>query len=98
MTELEPIFTLEKLADFAADIEKHMPPFPVSEDGMHNPQVLSLTTAGGPAGLLLNLQTDNGLVKLYLNPVVAKQLAVNIFHANTQTPWWDNKGEFITKT
>jgi hypothetical protein len=97
MTELEPIFTLEELADFSADIEKHMPPFPVSEDGMHNPQVLSLTTAGGPAGLLLYLQTDKGLVKLYCNPVVAKQIVLNIVHANSQTPWWDGQGDFITK-
>jgi hypothetical protein len=97
MTKFDPVFTKAQIAKFQNQIEENIPPFPVSTDRDTNPHVRSLTTAGGPAGLLLNFQTDKGLVKLYCNPAVAWQLMVNIIHANTQTPWWDEKGIFLTK-
>src|ERR1700684_4129962 len=97
MTTFDPVFSKAQIATYQKQIEEKMPPFPVSADGDTNPHVLSLTTAGGPAGLLLNFQTDKGLVKLYCNPAVAYQLLVNIGHANSQTPWWNDRSEFITK-
>ena len=95
--KLEPSYSKAQIAKFQKQIEENLPPFPTSADGDANPHVLSLTTAGGPAGLLLNFQTDRGLVKLYCNPAVAWQLMVNIAHANSQTPWWNDGSDFITK-
>ena len=84
-------YTAAQLAEFDRIQRTEAPPFPVSTDIDAAAPITAITTASAPEGLLLNAAVNHTRMKLYLNPVVARQLALNIIHAGNQSGWWDAK-------
>jgi hypothetical protein len=90
-------FTAGELAAFERTLRETAPSFPVATDLDAAADMTGFTTASAPEGLLLNTVTHQGKIKFYLNPVVARQLAMNIIRAGNQSGWWDTRLNLIAK-
>ena len=89
-------FTSDQLADFEEAMQRLAPPFPVARGFADAKPIVSVSTMGTPAGLLLNVRYDDGsLASFYLNPVVVLDLLTRIMGAARKSEWWDENVDLI---
>lgn len=82
-------FTQAELDAMEKTLFERAPAMPTTADADRATRVVSMTSAGGPAGFLLNLQADDGKARMfYLNPVLVRHLLSVIAGASEASKWW----------
>lgn len=82
-------YTAEQLAHFMRLKDEAAPPPPASDDLKAAAHVVAVSAGGAPEGMLLVLLTDKGMLKLFLNPVLAVQLSGQVKLSGQLGTWWD---------
>ena len=89
-------FTSEQIADMEEAMQRLAPPFPVARGIADAKSVVSVSSMGVSAGLLLNARFDDGsLANFYINPVVALDLLTRIMGVARKGEWWDENVDLI---
>ena len=89
-------FTRKQIEEMEAQRVAQAPRYPTSMDAHTAPAPVSFTSAGGDAGMLINFRASTGQEQIiFLNPVLAKQLFINISLAADVGKWWDDNLELI---
>src|SRR5690348_14074877 len=89
-------FTSEQISELEEAMQRLAPPFPVARGFADAKSIVSLSSMGVPAGLLLNARFEDGtLANFYLNPVVALDLLTRIMGVARKGEWWDENVDLI---